>query len=76
MDKKKIERLRNHASEMNYTILEDETIRLREALADDTITIRVPRELKILLKEKASQAHIPYQRFIKSVLIDALKKSS
>lgn len=76
MNKDKVDRLRKHASDMGYTILEEDTARLRDALADDTITIRIPRELKNLIKEKAAQTSVPYQRFIKTALIDALKKSS
>lgn len=74
MDKKKIKRLREHAKTEGYNILEDRTARLQNAFSDDTITIRIPKELKELLKDKASSLHIPYQRFVKSVLIEAVKK--
>ncbi|PIK14723.1 hypothetical protein [Halobacteriovorax sp. JY17] len=76
MNKKKINSLREHAEGNSYKVLEDRTIDLRDALADDTVTIRLPRELKQLLKDRAANLRMPYQRYIKSVLIDALKKSS
>ena len=76
MDKEKIERLKKYAKTEGYNVLENETERLRSAMSDSTITIRLPNELKQLLKTRAAEMHIPYQRYVKSILIDAIKKSS
>jgi predicted DNA binding CopG/RHH family protein len=76
MDKQKIEKLKKHANDQGYTILDDETERVRNMMSDSTVTIRMPNDLKNMLKQKAAELHVPYQRYIKSILIDALKKSS
>ena len=76
MDKEKIERLKRYASAQGYNILEEETDYLRNAISDSTITIRLPNELKQLLKQQAAEKHIPYQRYVKTILINAVKKSS
>ena len=46
MDSEKIKRLKKHASSKGYNTLEDETVTLRNAISDSTITIRLPTELK------------------------------
>lgn len=76
MDSEKIKRLKKHASSKGYNTLEDETVTLRNAISDSTITIRLPTELKNILKQQAAEKHIPYQRYVKSILIDAIKKTS
>lgn len=74
MDKKKIEKIKAYAIEKGYIIDEVETQRMRDALCDERINIRIPKDLKDKLVEIAKSKRIPYQRYIKSVLIDALSK--
>lgn len=76
MDDKKVKRIEEYAKKMGHEIDYEETARMKAAIAstlsDTTITIRIPEELKNRLKEKAEKLNIPYQRYIKSVLIDSL----
>lgn len=74
MDKKKIEKLRSYANEQGYIVDELETQRMRDALCDERINIRIPKDLKEKLIEVAQKKRIPYQRYIKSILIEALTK--
>lgn len=74
MDKKKIEKLRGYALDKGYIIDELETQRMRDALCDERINIRLPKDLKDKLIEVAQKKRIPYQRYIKSILIEALSR--
>lgn len=70
----KLERLSEHAKEMNYTIDHELIREFQNGLADANINIRVPSSLKDSLKAEALKCNIPYQRFVKSILIESLSK--
>ncbi len=70
----KLKRLREHAKERGYKIDEELTERIRSAYSDAKINIRVPVELKNELVAAANKRNIPYQRYIKSILIEAVTK--
>ena len=74
MDKEKISRLEKYAKSKGYNIDYETTQRLRDALSDSHINVRVPAELKNELKSIAKEKNIPYQRYIKSILIEAVSK--
>lgn len=74
MDKSKINKLRKYAKTKGYTVNEEETKHLREALSDTTITLKIPSRLKEILKIKAKERNLPYQRYLKSLLIDKLEE--
>ena len=68
--------LKEYAQKEGLEIDIEETERLRNSLADTTITIRVPMALKEMIQDKAQAMNMPYQRLLKSILIDGLKKSA
>lgn len=67
--------LENYASKNNYEIDYELTNELKEALSDTHINIRVPTQLKNELIAMAKKKNIPYQRLIKSVLIEAIGRN-
>ena len=72
MPSSKLKRLRKHASEQEYLIDVELTERLRNSLSDTKINLRIPAELKEELMTAAKKRNIPYQRYIKSILLDAV----
>ncbi len=74
MSDSKIQRLKKHAKNEGHHIDVEMTQRLRDALSDANINIRVPRELKEEVMTLAKKKNIPYQRYIKSILLDAIAK--
>jgi len=72
--------LREYAEKMGYEIDEGETLKFREGikqaqeLSEERINFRIPSSLKSEIKAIAKKKNIPYQRYIKSVLIDAVSK--
>ena len=74
MSDSKIQRLKRHAKNEGHHIDVEMTQRLRDALSDANINIRVPRELKEEVMTLAKKKNIPYQRYIKSILLDAIAK--
>lgn len=74
VDKKRIQQLEKYAKEKGYKINNEATERMRNALSDQNINIRVPSELKKELVTIAKKKKIPYQRYIKSILIEAISK--
>jgi predicted DNA binding CopG/RHH family protein len=75
MSTKKTKWLENYASESNYEIDYELTNELKDALSDTHINIRVPTQLKNELVAMAKKKNIPYQRLIKSVLIEAIGRN-
>ena len=74
MSDSKIQRLKKHAKNEGHHIDVEMTQRLRDALSDANINIRVSRELKEEVMTLAKKKNIPYQRYIKSILLDAIAK--
>jgi predicted DNA binding CopG/RHH family protein len=74
MSDSKIQRLKKHAKNEGHHVDMEMTQRLRDALSDANIDIRVPAELKEELMTVAKKKNIPYQRYIKSILLDAIAK--
>jgi predicted DNA binding CopG/RHH family protein len=74
MSDSKIQRLKKHAEIQGHHVDLEMTQRLRDALSDANINIRVPAELKEELMTVAKKKNIPYQRYIKSILLDAIAK--
>ncbi len=74
MSDSKIQRLKKHAKNEGHHIDVEMTQRLRDALSDANINIRVPRELKEEVMTPAKKKNIPYQRYIKSLLLEAIAK--
>ena len=74
MNKTKLKKLNKYAKDKGYQIDEAETKHLREALSDTTITLKIPSRLKEILKTKAAEKDLPYQRYLKSLLIDKLEE--
>lgn len=74
MSDSKIQRLQKHAKEQGHKVDLELTQRLRNSLSDANINIRVPAELKEELMNAAKKKNIPYQRYIKSILVDAIAK--
>ena len=72
MQNSKLKRLKKHAEEMQYSIDIELTERLRNSLSDAKINLRIPSELKNELIAAAKKRNIPYQRYIKSILLDAV----
>ena len=70
----KLDWLEKYAKKAGLEIDYEATERMKMALSDETITIRVPSELKKELKKKAKNLKLPYQRLIKNYLIEGLKK--
>lgn len=74
MKNSKRDKFKEYVDFAGYIIDEVETQRMRDALCDERINIRIPKDLKDKLVEIAKSKRIPYQRYIKSILIDALSK--
>jgi predicted DNA binding CopG/RHH family protein len=74
MSDSKLQRLKKHAKNEGHHIDMEMTQRLRDALSDANINIRVPSELKEELMSVAKKKNIPYQRYIKSILLEAIAK--
>lgn len=72
MPSSKLKRLQKHALEQGYSIDVELTQRLRSSLSDAKINLRIPTELKEELMALAKKRNIPYQRYIKSILLDAV----
>lgn len=72
MPSSKLKRLHEHALEQGYSVDLELTQRLRNSLSDSKINLRIPTELKEELMAVAKKKNIPYQRYIKSILIDAV----
>lgn len=70
----KIKKLEKYTKDKNYTIDMQLTEQLRNALSDDKINLRIPSNLKQEIIEIAKSKNIPYQRFVKSILIEAVVK--
>jgi len=47
---------------------------LSPSLSDAKVNLRIPSELKEELIAAAQKRNIPYQRYIKSILVDAIVK--
>jgi len=67
--------LERYAKEMGYQVNHDETYRLQHLLSDDSINLRLPSELKEEIKKIAKKKNIPYQRLVKSFLIEGVQKN-
>lgn len=76
MSKSKLSRLRSYAKAKSLSIDEQATKEMRQALSDTTITLRLPQALKEALKKQAEHKKIPYQRYIKNLLIEALESKA
>ncbi len=74
MKNSKLKRLQKHVAEQDYTVDIELTERLRNSLSDTKINLRVPSELKEKLMAAAKKRNMPYQRYIKSILLDAVVK--
>jgi predicted DNA binding CopG/RHH family protein len=74
MSDSKLQRLKRHAEAVGHHVDLEVTQRLRDALSDANINIRVPAELKEELMTAAKKKNIPYQRYIKSILVEAIAK--
>ena len=74
MSDSKMKRLKKYAENEGHHVDIEMTLRLRDALSDANINIRVPAELKEELMSAAKKKNIPYQRYIKSILLDAIAK--
>ena len=74
MTNSKLKRLQKHAADQGYTVDVELTERLRNSLSDAKINLRIPSELKEKLMAAAKKRNIPYQRYIKSILLDAVIK--
>ncbi len=74
MPKSKRERLQSHAKTHQHKIDEQLTEQLRHSLSDAKINLRIPAQLKEELIAAAKKRNIPYQRYIKSILLDAVIK--
>ena len=74
MDKEKVNRLKKHASNMNYEVNEELSSHIADMINDSTITLRLPRELKQGLKTKAAEKGLKYQKYLRSLIIEDLKK--
>jgi predicted DNA binding CopG/RHH family protein len=68
----KLKRLKKHAKDQGYVVDKDFTDRIRNSLSDAKINLRVSTELKEQLIAAAKKRNIPYQRYIKILLVDAI----
>lgn len=73
-DSEKVKWLREYAKKAGYTIDEEMTAQFKDALSDTKINLRVPTALKEEIVKIANKKNIPYQRYIKSILIDAVTR--
>lgn len=71
---KEIKGIRKFIDEMGYEIDHEMTKKFKDAMSEERINIRIPGSLKNEIKAIAKKKNIPYQRYIKSVLIDAVTK--
>jgi predicted DNA binding CopG/RHH family protein len=75
MNKKdEIKWLEAYAKKMGYKINYAETEKMKSLRSDDKINLRLPKQLKSSIQEIAKEKNIPYQRYIKEILIDAIAK--
>lgn len=73
-DSNEVKWLREYAKKAGYTIDEEMTAKMKDALSDTKINLRVPTSLKDEIIKIAKKKNIPYQRYIKSILIDAVSR--
>ena len=76
MDLEKIERLKRHAEDMGYVIDDEVTMEFQSMANNSTITLRLPDELKRKLKHKAAAKGVKYQKYLRELIIEDLKKIS
>lgn len=72
--KEKLDFLKSYAENEGYEIDYELTEKLRNSLSDDKMNIRVPSLLKELISELAEKEEIPYQRYVKKLLIEAVSR--
>lgn len=75
-NKKELKWLEQYAKDKGYEIDYEATEQMRNALSDSKINLRIPTSLKNEIIKIAKKKNIPYQRYIKSVLIDAVTKAN
>ena len=75
MSNGKLDRLKKHAKDMDYTIDAEMASVVKDMLNDSTITLRLPNELKQKLKSKAAAKGVKYQKYLRSLIIEDLKKA-
>ncbi len=71
---KELEKLRKHAQQMGYIVLDQETERLRGMICDARIDIRIPKEAKEQIIKLADEKGIKYQALIREFVIDGIQK--
>ena len=70
--KSKKEKLLQFAKESSLVIDHEETLRISNLISDVSVTFRVPKELKEKIQAIAKEKRIPYQRLIKSYILQGL----